>query len=380
MTPLALNPNLRGLPHSPTLAINERSKAMQRSGRRIFRFGLGQSPFPVPDPVVATLRQYAAEKDYLPVAGLARLREAVAAYHRRVDGLEFANDGILIGPGSKELMFLLQVAHEGDLVVPTPCWVSYGPQARILGRRVVTLPGTFEERYRLRPSRLRDACAADPGRSRVLILNYPGNPDGTTYSDDELAELAAIARQYNVIVLSDEIYGPLYFDGRHTSIARHYPEGTIVSGGISKWCGAGGWRLGTFAFPPALAWLRDAIAAAASETYTSVNAPVQYAAVTAFEGSPEIDAYLDRCRDIVRGLGAWCANALRETGVRLHDPTGGFYLFADFEPMRERLAERGIRDSRTLCERLLEETGVAVLPSAAFERPAAWGWGRTHRR
>ena len=97
---------------------------------------------------------------------------------------------------------------------------------------------------------------------------------------------------------------------------------------------------------------------------------MQYAAVTAFEGSPEIDAYLDRCRDIVRGLGAWCANALRETGVRLHDPTGGFYLFADFEPMRERLAERGIRDSRTLCERLLEETGVAVLPSAAFERPA----------
>ncbi|MFN3200266.1 MAG: pyridoxal phosphate-dependent aminotransferase [Bradymonadia bacterium] len=368
MIPKSLNLNLRGLPRSATLAINERSKALQAEGRRVYRFGLGQSPFPVPESVVQTLRDHAAEKDYLDVAGLPALREAVARFHRTRDHAAVTADGVLIGPGSKELMFLLQVAFYGDLVVPTPCWVSYGPQARILGRKVVTLPTRWEDRWRLMPHQLEAMCRQDEQRPRVLILNYPGNPEGASYNQTELEQIAEVARTHRVVILSDEIYGLLHHDGNHTSIARYYPEGTIISGGLSKWCGAGGWRLGTFAFPSALSWLRDAMAAAASETYTSVSAPIQYAAVTAFDGGPEIEDYLYHSRRILKALGRWIATTLAALGIKVHSPEGAFYLMLDYSALRDSLEAKGIRGSRALVERLLDDTGVAILPGADFER------------
>ena len=112
-------------------------------------------------------------------------------------------------------------------------------------------------------------CASeqDEFRPRLLILNYPGNPEGCSYTATELQEIAGVARKYKVLLLSDEIYGQLHHSGQHISAARYYPEGTIISSGLSKWCGAGGWRLGTFTFSPALDWLLESMAAVASETF-----------------------------------------------------------------------------------------------------------------
>ena len=367
--PISLNLSVRGIGTSATLAINEHSRRLEAAGRRIYRFGLGQSPFPIPGPVVDRLKQAAAEKDYLAVEGLPALREAVADFHRRNDGAEIGGDDVLVGPGSKELMFLLQLSYYGDLIIPTPCWVSYGPQARIIGRKVKLLHTSFDEKWRLSPHRFRELCQGDKLRPRILILNYPGNPEGGTYEESELMEIARVAREHGVILLSDEIYGPLHYTGQHRSIARYYPEGTIISGGLSKWCGAGGWRLGTFAFPPKLDWLRKAISAVASETYTAVSAPVQFAAVSAYRGSPEIDQYLVQARRILRALGYYAVKNLQETGVRLHPPTGGFYLMLDFSLMRGALKAHGITDSLRLCSRILDEANVALLAGVHFERP-----------
>jgi aspartate aminotransferase len=368
---ISLNMNVRGLKPSATLAINERSDALRAEGKRVFKLGLGQSPFPVPDCVVHTLKTHAHEKDYLPVKGLPQLREAIADFHRRKDHINASAEGVLIGPGSKELMFLLQLVYYGEILLPTPCWVSYGPQAKIIGRNVHLIHTTFEERWRITGPGLRRYIEKqnDTYRPRLLILNYPGNPDGDTYSMEELQELAEAAREYEVILLSDEIYGQLNHRGGHFSVGRFYPEGTIISSGLSKWCGAGGWRLGTFTFPKSLTWLLDAMAAVASETFTSVSAPIQYAAVRAFRGGPEIESYLSHARRILRLIGGRSADILRNAGIRVHNPHGAFYLFIDLEPLRERLAGRGIHDSREMCERLLMDTGVAILPGADFERP-----------
>src|SRR5690606_8107341 len=134
--PVQLNLNVRGLKQSATLAINERSNALRAQGRTVYKLGLGQSPFPVPGPVVASLQANAFQKDYLPVRGLAELCAAVADYYRLRRGVHITADDVLIGPGSKELMFLLQLVYYGDLVIPTPSWVSYAPQAHIIGRHV----------------------------------------------------------------------------------------------------------------------------------------------------------------------------------------------------------------------------------------------------
>ena len=266
-------------------------------------------------------------------------------------------------------MFLMQLVYYGDVVIPTPAWVSYAPQAQIIGRQVRWLPTQAENGWRLRPEQLDVLCRDDPSRPRIVILNYPSNPTGVTYSVEELEVIAEIARRYRLILLSDEVYGKLHHDGTHRSIAPMYPEGTIFSSGLSKWCGAGGWRLGVFVFPDGLRWLLDAMAAVASETFTSTCAPIQFAAVRAFEGGAEIETYLDRSRRVLRALGQRLAGKLQHAGVRVLSPEGGFYLFPDFRAQAEQLKARGITTSVELCNALLHDAGVAVLPGSAFGRP-----------
>lgn len=366
----SLNLNLRGMGISATLAINDRCRQLRDSGQFVYNFGLGQSPFPVPDTVVEALRQAATEKDYLPVNGLPALREAVADFHRRNDEINAHADGVIVGPGSKELMFLVQLAFYGEILIPTPCWVSYLPQARIIGRRVSLLHTTFASGWKITADQLLKSLelANDSHRPRLLVLNYPNNPTGVTYTVDELRSIAEVGRRFSMVVLSDEIYGQLHHEAAHASIARFYPEGTIVSSGLSKWCGAGGWRLGTFCFPAELDWLREALAAAASETFTSVSAPIQYAAVTAFQCGIEVERYLQHARRILAALADQCFTLLDNGGIRVLRPAGAFYLFLDFSAVAKQLEQSGIQKGETLCSRLLEDTGVALLPGTSFTR------------
>lgn len=364
-----LNLNVRGLGQSATLKINEISNRLRESGKMVYKFGLGQSPFPVPKPVVDELKANAHQKDYLPVRGLPELCRAVAKYYNRTQGIERAPDNVLVGPGSKELMFLLQLVYYGDLVIPTPSWVSYAPQAFIIGRHVKWVRTSFEDNWKLTAEELENLCKDDPERPRIVILNYPSNPSGASYTPAELEEIARIASKYKLVLLSDEIYGELNHSGKHISIARYYPEGTIISGGLSKWCGAGGWRLGIFSFPQSLTWLINAMAAVSSETYTSTSAPIQFAAVRAFEGGIDIERYLWNSRKILSNLSALILEKLNSKNVFVKKPDGAFYLFPDFSFYREKLISRGITNSKIFTAKLLEETGAALLPGSEFGRP-----------
>ena len=364
-----LHPHLNQLERSATLAINERSAEMAAAGQTIYRFGFGQSPFPVPDSIVSALQENAYRKNYLPVEGLFELREAVAAYHNDVDQIHIEPEGVLVSPGSKELIFTLQMAIKGSTLIPAPCWVSYVPQANLVQRDNQYIQTRFEDNWRLLPEQL-DFAVKQTSGPHLLILNYPGNPDGGTYSAEELKALANVARKNNVLILSDEIYGRLYHEGEHVSIARFYPEGTIVSSSLSKWCAAGGWRLGHFAFPKELFWLKEALASITSDTYSCVAAPIQYAGLQAYNDKDTVGEYLFHCRRILSTIGNFCASTLLEAGVNIQSPSGAFYLFPDFESFRISLSEKGIHDSTAMCEQLFQDTGVVLLPGTAFGRPA----------
>ncbi|MEW6200594.1 MAG: pyridoxal phosphate-dependent aminotransferase [bacterium] len=365
-----LNLNVRGLGKSATIAISEKANSLMEHGVKVFKLGLGQSPFPVPEPVVEELRNNAHQKDYLQTQGLLALRKAIAHHHNQMYGLKSTAADVLIGPGSKELMFLLQLCYYGDLVIPTPAWVSYEPQAKIIGRPVNFMPTTFEDGWKIHSDHIREICHSDCTRPRIIVLNYPNNPSGTTYSNDELHAIAREAKRYEVILLSDEIYGQIHFQGKHISIATYYPEGTIISTGLSKWCGAGGWRLGCFVFPHSLKWLLDSMTAVASETYTSTSTPIQFAAVRAFQGGYTIEQYLAHVRRILSALGKKAAQMLRQAGARVAEPEGAFYLFPNFSPLNEKLARHNIYNSRDLCEYSLNEMSIAFLPGSEFGRPA----------
>lgn len=365
-----LNLNVRGMQTSATLRINERSNQLKSEGKNIFKLGLGQSPFPVPDLVVKSLQKNAFQKDYLPVKGLSELRESIASYFQRKQGINCTMDDVIVGPGSKELLFILQLAYYGDLVIPQPSWVSYAPQAKIIGRSIHWLPTRAENNWQLTAEEIDLVCRDDPTRPRILILNYPNNPTGCTYTDNQLQAIANVARKYKLILLSDEIYGELNYKDNHRSIAQYYPEGTIISSGLSKWCGAGGWRLGAFIFPKEQRPLLDAMAIIASETFTATSAPIQFAAVTAFNGGAEIDNYLHNSRRILSYLGSYFYRRLKQMNINVVQPEGAFYIFPSFTNYKTKLANREIFTSTDLCNMLLEDTGIAILPASDFGFPS----------
>ena len=363
---MKINQSIKDLKLSATLAINEKSNQLIQEGKRVYKLGLGQSPFPVPQEVVESLQDNAHQKDYLPVKGLYELRKEVSNYYQRNYQLNFSPENILISPGSKELLFLVQLVFDGDLLLPSPSWVSYSPQATIAGKNCHWLPTYFEDQYLLSAKTLEEYCIKNPESSKIIILNYPNNPTGTSYDEVQLKEIARVASKHEIIIISDEIYGEVRFDGEHQSLAKYYPEGTIISSGLSKWCGAGGWRLGTFLFPESLSWLINAMASVASETYTSTSAPIQYAAIAAFKSSPHLKTYLNNSRAVLSKIANYLYSEFNSLHLTIPKPVGGFYILPDFSYYRKPLKAHGINNDEELCRILLEDTGIAILPGSVF--------------
>ena len=355
-----LQKNIIGLKASATLAINELSQQLIKEGKEVFKFGLGQSPFPVPDIIVKELQKNAHQKDYLNVSGLMGLREEVANYHSNKNQYKYNAESVIIGPGSKELIFQTQLVLNCDLLLPSPSWVSYEPQAQILNKTVHWIKATAETNWHLNPEELDKTCASLDSVNKLLILNSPNNPSGTTHGN--LKELANVAKKHNVIIIADEIYAELDFTGEYKSITHHYPEKTIVSSGLSKWCGAGGWRIGTLVFPDELSYIRDSVRTVASETFTAVSAPIQYAAVKAY--SEDHSEYLENSRLILKMIGDYIYKELSSVGVICQKPQGGFYMICDFSNVVNKTHE--INNDKTLCQKILNDIGFAMLPGSDF--------------
>ena len=352
--------NFENIEPSSTLKINEISNKLINEGKKIYKFGLGQSPFPVPEILIETLKQNAHQKDYLNVSGLLKLREAVAAYHSKNNLYNYSEDNVIIGPGSKELIFQCQMVTEMPLLLPKPSWVSYEPQAKILKKDVNWIDTSKNTNWHLSANALRDYCKNNKYKYQLLILNSPNNPTGT--NNEDLEELSKICKENNIIVISDEIYTELDFNGNYHSISHFYPEGTIISSGLSKWCGAGGWRLGTLIFPKELKIIYDSVRSLSSETFTSVSAPIQYAAVKAY--TEDHSEYLNNSRKILKKVADFVYDQLSEIGIECIRPQGGFYILCDFSKIIKH--NNIINNATTLCEQVLQNTGFAMLPGKNF--------------
>ncbi|MCY4465202.1 MAG: aminotransferase class I/II-fold pyridoxal phosphate-dependent enzyme [Chloroflexi bacterium] len=362
------------VPQSGTLALNEKSQVLVASGRTVYRFGFGESPFPPPRHVQKALRKSALRKDYTAVAGLPELRARIADFHNEVDGYPISAEQVLVAPGSKPLLFnVMQAFERADVYVPAPAYVSYAPMAMLARHRVIRIQTSYDARWRITPESLEEAIArhSKPGREKLLALNYPGNPDGMTYSRAELQALAETLRRHDIWALSDEIYALLHHQGRHVSLASIYPERTLVSTGLSKWCGAGGWRLGALIMPAdAPVELHDALIGLGSEVYSCAPTPIQAAALAAYGLNKRTHRFLRAQRQILSATGSVVHSAVQAAGVRVHAPQGGFYLLCDFSCFTDSLLERGIQRDTELCDRLLSEAGVALLPGSKFGLPA----------
>ncbi len=346
---------VKNLKPSSTLRINEISRSLELEGKKIYKFGFGQSPFQVPKDVVNELKNNAYQNKYLSMQGLNELREAISEYENKKKIQKCKADNIIIGPGTKELMFLLQILFDGEVLLPAPSWVSYAPQSLISRNKINWILTKSENNWFPTAEEIEKTILKNKNKNYLLFLNSPNNPSGQVCKN--LKEISEISKKYNILILSDEIYSELTFDGNYKSISEFYPEKTIISNGLSKWCGAGGWRLGYFVIPETLKKLKDSLKILASETFSSVSAPIQYAAIAAYKNNHK--EYIKNSCTILSVVGNYIYDNLKSNKIIINKPEGGFYLMPEF------LIEK-FSTSEEMCSSILKETGVALLPGSDF--------------
>jgi aspartate/methionine/tyrosine aminotransferase len=375
---LALRPGAGSLGLSPTLAINEAIAARRAARQDVLHLGFGEASFPLHPALRAALSRGATSTSYTPVLGVPALRAAIAGYLQRTRGLAMEAEHIAVAPGSKPLLYALLQVLDGDVLLPSPSWVSYAPQARLAGKRVYVIRTDPGDHHMLTASALQDAlergrhAGAEP---RILVVNTPSNPTGGMFAEEPVQALADWAREARITLVSDEIYAELEHGWRrHVSPSRLYPEGTIVTGGLSKAFSAGGWRLGYAAVPATEAGRQviGALRALGSEIWSAASGPIQAAAVAAYSLDAELEAYVRRSARVHGHAAGRLHRTLTALGVVCPRPAGAFYLYPDFAPWQGALARRGITTSEALAAHLLETWGIATLPSTAFgEEPQA---------
>jgi aspartate/methionine/tyrosine aminotransferase len=363
---------LRGLKASATLSLNERVREMREAGRDVYHLGFGESRFPVHPQIARALQDNVHQRSYLPALGTRDLRETIAEFYQRKFEVPISRDQVVVGPGSKSLLYAFLLSLGEEVILPQPSWVTYGPQAHLLGKPILWVPTRAEDNYHLEVDLLRHKMEEDKedwGNPEVLVVNSPHNPTGTMLPPHKVRALADFAREEQLMVLSDEIYA-LIAHGQtpHVSIAHYYPEGTVVLGGLSKHLSLGGWRFGVAILPAGRTGeaLRRALHNIAGSIWSCVVAPVQYAALVAYSNDPEVNEYIDQCTCMHGSRTRYLFDRLVEAGIPCTEPQGAFYVFPSFKKWREPLAARGVYSCEDLAAHFLENYELATLPGSDF--------------
>jgi aspartate aminotransferase len=372
---------------SATLAINERLQARHDAGVGAgdLRLGFGEAGLPVLPEVADLLARASRANGYGPVAGSSTARRAAAGWFGR-RGLPTDPDQIVLGPGSKSLLYAIVATLPGAVVLPTPSWVSYAAQAALAGKPVLRVPVPEAGGGVPDPDLLDDALhRALPGGARrggpaadepgILVLTVPDNPTGTVADPGLVEKVCAVADRHGLVVVADEIYRDLAYDpAAVASPASFVPERCFVTTGLSKSMALGGWRIGCARFPAGELGerTRARVLGLASEVWSSMARPMLDVVTYVMDEPPEVTAYVDAGRRLHQRVSRAVHAELVAAGARCRPPGAAFYLYPDLGARREALARRGVATGAELADHLLDTHGVGVLPGEAFgDDPAA---------
>ncbi|HXI50125.1 MAG TPA: pyridoxal phosphate-dependent aminotransferase [Candidatus Saccharimonadales bacterium] len=344
---------------SLTLVIDAKAKQMKADGQDVVGFGAGEPDFDTPkhikDAAIRALNEGFTK--YTPSSGIPELRQAIADKFKRENGLTYKSSQVIVSSGGKHSCYnvILATCEPGDeVLIPSPYWLSYPEMVKLAGATPVIMPTTDQTEFKVTPAQLRAAITPN---TRLFILNSPSNPTGSVYHPDEIRALGDICVEKGVLIMSDEIYEHLLYDGAvHRSVASFSPahqEHTILVHGFAKAWSMTGWRLGFLAAPEPIAKAIDAVQSHSTSNPTSF---AQKGAVAALNGPqdhlPGWLAEYARRRNY-----AWKAlNGM--PGVTCVNARGAFYLFPN-------IAKLGLKSSE-FCSRLLEAEKVAAVPGIAF--------------
>lgn len=358
---------LKTLAPSPTLAMQAKAKAMRAQGINVISFGAGEPDFDTPRRIKdAAIRAIeSGQTKYTEVGGIPELRAAVCQKFKRDNELEYAPDEVTVSCGAKHSLYniVMTLVNPGDeVLIPSPYWVSYPEQVRLLGGVPVPVQTREATRFDLDPAELRRAVTP---RTKMIILDSPGNPTGAVFSPEALADVARLAVERDLWVVSDECYEALTYEGRHVSIASlgsDIKTRTIVVNTCSKAYAMTGWRIGYAAGPKSIIKAMTDVQSQVTSNPTSI---AQWAAVEALSGPQDEVAKMmgefDRRRRVtVEGL-----NAI--PGVTCVMPKGAFYAFPNISGLFGKRAKGGVlRTSSDVCGFLLDEARIATVAGVDF--------------
>ena len=360
--PVKLSHRAVALAESATLRVTRRASELRAQGVSVVDLGAGEPDFASPAVAVEAARRALAEgfTRYTPGSGLPELREALAESYRSRYGAPWQAAQSIVTVGGKAALFQLALAllEDGqEVVLPSPCWVSFPEQIRFAGARPVTVPTSGEDGFQIHAAPL---LAAVTDRTRAILINSPCNPTGGVVSAEDLRRIVAAAAERGLLVISDETYERFVYDGPHASAAKlaaEFPETVVLVGSFSKTYAMTGWRIGYLLGPAPVVRAVEKVQSHATSNPTSFAMMGALAALRCAEAAVvEMHAEYQARRDMLPAL----LGAI--PGFRCRPPNGAFYAFPDvsacFRP--------GLEGSLQLAEHLLESAGVAVVPGAAF--------------
>ncbi len=361
------------LPENLRLAfmIREQRKSCSKIGCPLdyYNFAFGESPFPVPKPIIESLKENAYRGNYSESQGIPELRKEVCRFYHEKYNLSIDPDRVFIGPGSKTLIHMILNSVEGYIIIPSPAWIGYFPQTKLLHKRFLNYRLQKEKDYKIQPSDLENLLKNQAKEQHLLLLNNPHNPTGAVYTKDELLSIKEICEKYNTFVIADEIYGlTTYQQDTFISMGEVYPEGTFVTGGLSKDRSSGGYRLGVCIMPENCSEAsQKSFQKIASTVYTNVATPIQHAAITAYTNNKEIDEYIHCVREIHRIIGEYFSKEInRIPNLSASIPKGAFYTFVDFNGVKEKLKKKGYTTSNDVSKALIDHPyHIAVISGDA---------------
>ena len=344
---------------SLTLAIDSKAKALRAEGIDIDSFGAGEPDFDTPEHIKAAAIEAlnAGFTKYTPSSGTPELRTAISEKFKRDNDLDYKPSEIIVSNGAKQSCFnaILAVCGEGDeVIIPAPYWLSYPEMVRLAGAEPIIVQTTQENDWKITPAQFEEAMSP---RTKMIIINSPGNPTGSVYTKEELRSLVEVAADEEIIILSDEIYESLTYDGaEHVSVASLTPEArdlTITVNGFSKAYAMTGWRIGYLGAPEKIAKAIDSLQS------HSTSGPCSFAqkgALAALTGSQQCVAEMREEFNIRREYIYERLSAIHNvTAVK---PKGAFYILAN-------ISKLGM-SSTNFADRLLSKANVAVVPGIAF--------------
>lgn len=367
---IKLSQRIQNLSESETIAMSRKSRELSEQGLDVISLSLGEPDFSTPDFI-----KEAAKKgidgnysNYPPIAGYKDLREAISRKFKRDNNLEYSPEQIVVSTGAKQSIanVVLCTIDPGDKVLlPTPYWVTYHEIVKLAGGIPVKIPTRIENDFKITGAELEEYITDDV---KMMIFSTPCNPSGSVYEKEELAEMAGvIARHPQLLVICDEIYEYIRFEGEHASLAG-FPEiydQVVTVNGVSKGFAMTGWRLGYIGAPLELAKACDKMQGQFTSAASSIS---QRAALAAIEADPSSINYM---RDAFKKRRDMVLVLLQDIpGFVTNVPKGAFYVFPDVSALFGKSSDWGsINDSKDLCMYLLEVAHVGLVPGEAFGSP-----------